>query len=119
MLKRIAALLLLALLILMAPLLARALGPAKGTVPSTAMGGDQPGAWKDYNPAQAGAKGKRDQIPSGTLVVIAYILIWVVVLIYVLLLAMRQRRLVGELDQLRRRLDELEPPPDTGAEQNT
>jgi CcmD family protein len=82
----------------------------KATAPGM-KGDEKPGQWRDYDPAKArGSGGQGGQVPSGTLVVFAYIIIWAVMFLYVLVLAFRQKRLKGEVEQLRRRLDEVEPP---------
>ena len=75
--------------------------------------------WKQYDYGRARAKG--DAIPSGTLVIIAYAVIWLVLGVYIVVLARRQRRLRAELAELRQRLaaideagvknPESEPPP--------
>jgi len=103
-------------------------GPSHSLAEATSMkppamagkGAGKPGEWEDYDPSkQRGAKGGAEQLPSGTLVVIAYIIIWAVVLLYVLVLALRQRRLRAEVQQLRRRLDEVDPPPTATSSEKT
>ncbi len=111
---------LLALTMLSVPLSVAVAAPASMAPAPAAMGGQKPGEWKDYKGSDQGAsKGNKQEIPSGTLVVISYIIIWAVVLLYVLLLALRQKRLTSELQQLRRRLDELETPDADGESKQT
>ena len=66
--------------------------------------------WKPYDYA----KRRPESIPSGTLVIIAYIIIWVVVLAYVVILARRQSKLREELAELRRRLESANDDPGNG-----
>jgi len=119
----------LALVVVAQPGLAFAVGggkmaPAptlKGDTKGGAQDGAKPGMWKDYNPADdshSQSKMKR-RFTSGELVVVAYLVIWAVVFIYVLLLARRQSQLSSELDQLRRRLDEADPPAVAGDSKKT
>jgi CcmD family protein len=58
--------------------------------------------WKPYDYSKRQGK---ESIPSGTLVIIAYVIIWMVVLAYVVILARRQSKLREELAELRRRLE--------------
>jgi len=119
MLKR-AVPLMLALVMHCEPGVASAVGATKMAPAPTQKGGAQPGQWQDYKSAREhGVGGDATQVPSGTLVVIAYVIIWAVVLLYVLVLALRQRRLASEVDNLRRRLDDLEPPTGAGDAKKT
>ncbi len=96
-------------------------GPVRGQ-PAVAGAAMSPGAmngkWKPYDYGEA--QSRREEIPSGTLVVVAYIVLWGVLLGYVVLLAMRQRRLMADLRDLRRELErrqdgEPDPPADPPA----
>jgi CcmD family protein len=60
------------------------------------------GQWKAYDYDQRPEH--RDEIPSGTLVVIAYVVLWAVLLSYVVILGLRQRRLRAELAELKREI---------------
>jgi len=85
---------------------AAAPGPMSGppALSGAAMSpGTMNGKWKPYDYGQAPSR--REEIPSGTLVVVAYIVLWAVLLGYVVLLAVRQRRLMADLRDLRRELD--------------
>lgn len=127
MFKRIVPIILLTPIVLLAlaglaePSRPAAAGNAEMAPAPVRKGAAKPGMWKDYNPADAkGSKGQSKQkFSSGELVVIAYTIIWGVVLIYVLLLALRQSRLRSELEQLRRQLDKLDPPAVAGDSKKT
>lgn len=109
-----------ALLMLADPSRASAVGTGEMAPAPAPKGGVGPGQWQEYDPAQEpGSGGKATQVPSGTLVVIAYVIIWAVVLLYVLVLALRQRRLASEVEQLRQLLDELNPPAGAGDTKKT
>jgi CcmD family protein len=68
--------------------------------------GDAAGDYQPYVPGSA------EQVSAPLFVVLAYSVIWIVVLLYVLSVWLRQRRVAAELTQVRRELelDELDPP---------
>ncbi len=91
------------------PAASRPTAPARPAAAPAAMapGG---GEWRDFKPADSAGRGKSGEargVSSGVLVVVAYGIIWAVLLVYVLILSFRQRRLSQELGQLGRRLQEL------------
>lgn len=89
--------------------------PGEMAVAPPGMSGD--GGWKPYDYGKGGSG--RNGPSSGALVVLAYGLIWGVLLVYVVLLARRQRRLREELDALRDLLERSSevsrPRPEGGA----
>ena len=79
--------------------------PAPAAAMTSAPAMDAPGGmWKPYDYRGGSSKASQESIPSGVLVIIAYVILWAVVLGYVLVLAARQVRLRRELNELRRRL---------------
>ncbi|MFH2009730.1 MAG: CcmD family protein [bacterium] len=80
--------------------------PAGGAMgQTTGPKADPQGGRKGWKPYDYSKRQRGESIPSGTLVIIAYILIWAVVLAYVVILARRQSKLREELAELRRRLE--------------
>lgn len=56
----------------------------------------------------AAEPGTGDQIDGGMLMIAGYGVFWTLIFGYVFLLARRQRKVAGELDELRRRMEDLD-----------
>jgi CcmD family protein len=65
-------------------------------------------SWQQYDYSRPPVR--KDEIPSSTWVIIAYLTIWALLLGYVVILARRQARLRDELAELSRRIDAAAPP---------
>lgn len=67
-------------------------------------------AWTAAAFAQEGVEslaGKETTIPGGTLALVAYIVLWVLIFGFVIMTMRRQRAIDGDLAELERRMDEV------------
>lgn len=67
-------------------------------------------AWAGAAFAQEGVEslaGKETSIPGGTLALVAYIVLWVLIFGFIIITMRRQRAIDGELAELERRMDEV------------
>jgi hypothetical protein len=87
-----------------------------GTKAPATRTSDEPGTgkaagsgWQRYDYQRP--SGPKDEIPSGIWVIVAYLVLWGILLAYVVVLAMRQSRLRSELAALAHRLDRTEVGP--------
>lgn len=62
--------------------------------------------WSSTAGAQKGAAGAETTIPGGTLVIVGYMVLWVMLGGYLLFVMWRQRRLTDDIEQLRERIDQ-------------